>query len=133
MLSQFFSNFAQKKAAFSMTPAAIKQIKELLKTDFENKMLRITLKSGGCAGFQYDFSFDSAARKGDHLFQQDGAAVVLDDKALLYLRGAELDYSSDIFSSYFKVNIPLESELHSCHCGKSVGTDETVGKHKCSH
>lgn len=133
MLSSFFRNFANKKPAFNISDAAAKQIKELLKTDFENKMLRITLKSGGCAGFQYDFSCDSAARKGDHLFEHNGAQVVLDDKALLYLRGAELDYSSDLFSSYFKVNIPLESDLHSCHCGKSVGTDETVGKHKCSH
>ncbi|EAX92774.1 HesB-like domain containing protein [Trichomonas vaginalis G3] len=131
MLSQAFRAFAQKKPAFDMTPSAVAQIKKLLKGDFENKMLRIGLKSGGCAGFQYDFSFDNAARKGDHLFKKDGAQVVLDDKALLYLRNSTLDFTSDRFSSTFKIVLPTESNLHSCSCGKSVGGDGDHGE--CGH
>ena len=61
MLASFSSFFAKSVPAFDMTPAACKQIKKLLKGDFENNMLRISLKKGGCAGFSYDFSFDSAA------------------------------------------------------------------------
>lgn len=131
MLSQVFRSFATAKPAFDMTPAAVEQIKKLLKGDFENKMLRIGLKSGGCSGFQYDFSFDNAARKGDHLFKKDGAAVVLDEKAMLYLRNSVLDFKADKFSSTFKVIIPTDTGLHSCSCGKSVGGDGDFGE--CDH
>lgn len=131
MLNQVFRYFASKKPAFDITAAAANQIKKLLNGDFENKMLRIGLKSGGCAGFQYDFTFDNAAREGDHLFKKDGAQVVLDQKAMLYLRNSTLDFTSDRFSSTFKIVIPTESNLHSCSCGKSVGGDGDFGD--CGH
>lgn len=121
-----FSRFA---AAFNLTAAAARQVKHLLEGDFENKMLRIGLKTGGCAGFQYDFDFASKAGKHDHVFEKDGAQVVLDDKALLFLRGATLDYVNDKFSSTFKVILPEKSGLHNCSCGKSVGTE--FKKHAC--
>ena len=131
MLSSFSRFFATKQPAFDMTPAAAAQIKKLLKGDFENTMLRIGLKKGGCAGFSYDFSFDSAARKGDHLFKKDGAKVVLDSKTLLYLRRSKLDYKTDVFSSSFQIILPEGSDMHSCSCGRSVGTDNDSGK--CLH
>ena len=123
MLSTLSKFFANAPPAFDMTPAACEQIKKLLKGDCENTMLRITLKSGGCAGFSYDFSFDSAARKGDRVFSKNGAKVVLDEKSLLYLRRSTLDFKSDIFSSSFQIVLPENSEMHSCSCGRSIGTD----------
>lgn len=133
MLSSFVRSFAinNKLPAFDLTATAANQVKKMLKNDFENRLLRIGLKDGGCAGFQYDFSFDSHARKGDHVFEKDGAKVVLDDKALLYLRHSTLDYESTPFSSSFKIVLPAGSEMHSCSCGKSVGTDNNPGA--CAH
>ena len=116
-------------AAFNITSAAAKQVKHLLEGDVENTMMRIGLKSGGCAGFLYDFDFESKPKKGDHVFEQDGAKVVLDDKALLFLRGATLDFVSDRFSSTFKVELPAASDLHSCSCGHSVGNE--FHEHAC--
>lgn len=128
----FLRFFAQaKKAAFQITSAAAKQIKQLLIGDMENTMLRIDLKNGGCAGMQYDFDCVSRVNKNDHVFEKDGAKVVLNDHALLFLRGATLDYVSDKFSSTFKVELPVESEYHTCTCGKSVGKDNNPGQ--CSH
>lgn len=128
MLASCFKRFALG-SAFNLTSAAAKQVKKLLEGDFENRMMRIGLKSGGCAGFTYDFDFESKAKKGDHVFEKDGAQVVLDDRALLFLRGATLDYVTDKFSSTFKVNLPESSGLHNCSCGKSVGTENH--QHKC--
>ena len=122
-------SFARFAAAFNLTSAAAKQVKHLLEGDFENRYLRIGLKSGGCAGFQYDFDFEPKAKKGDHVFEKDGAQVLLDDKALLFLRGATLDFVTDKFSSTFKVILPESSNLHNCACGKSVGTE--YKKHAC--
>ena len=128
MLSSHFARWAG--VAFSLTPAAAKQVKRLLEGDFENTMLRVGLRTGGCAGFQYDFDFESKPRKGDHVFEKDGAKVVLDDRALLFFRGATLDFVSEKFSSTFKVNLPKSSNLHNCSCGKSVGTENHA--HACS-
>lgn len=122
---------AAKKAAFKLTSAAAQQIKQLLKGDMENTMLRIDLKNGGCAGMQYDFDCVSRVNKGDHIFEKDGAKVIMDDHALLFLRGATLDFVSDKFSSSFKVELPNDSEYHTCTCGKSVGKDNKPGQ--CSH
>jgi iron-sulfur cluster insertion protein len=128
MLSSFsFSRFASQ--AFNITPAAAQQVKRLLEGDFENKMMRIGLKSGGCAGMQYAFDFESKAGKGDHVFEKDGAQVVLNDHALLYIRGGTLDFVTDKFNSNFKVVLPESTSFHSCNCGKSVGVE--VGQHKC--
>ena len=131
MIANYFKRafVTAPKQAFALTSAAAQQVKNLLKGDFENKYLRIGLKSGGCAGFQYDFDFAPKPRKNDHVFEKDGAMVLLDDHALLFLRGATLDYVTDKFSSSFKVNLPESSELHNCSCGRSVGTEHN--QHHC--
>ena len=127
MLSSSFVRFSSVPA-FGITTAAAEQIKKLLKGDFENRILRIGLKDGGCAGFQYDFGFEAKEKKGDHVFEKDGAKVVLDDKALLYLRKANLDYVSNPFNSTFKIVLPHDTEFHSCSCGKSVGKEHHTNK-----
>ena len=128
LISSFFRRASK---AFDLTEAAAKQVKKLLMGDFENRYLRIGLKEGGCAGFQYDFDFESKPKKGDHVFENHGASVILNDKALLFLRGGTLDFVSDKFSSTFKINLPESSGLHSCSCGKSVGTEDNKGA--CVH
>jgi iron-sulfur cluster insertion protein len=92
-------------------------------------MMRVGLKGGGCAGMQYAFDFEPKAGKGDHVFEKDGAQIVLNDRDLLYLRGGTLDFVADKFSSAFKVALPQSATIHNCNCGRSVGVE--VGKHKC--
>ena len=120
MLTSIFRRAASSNA-FKLTQAAAKQVSNLLKQDGAHKMLRIGLKEGGCAGFQYQFTFENDVHKGDHVFTQDDAKVVLNDHALIFLRGATLDFTADKFSSSFRIDIPKASGLHSCNCGKSVG------------
>lgn len=129
MLAQSFLRCASK--GFSLTEAAARQVKNLLRGDFENRYLRIGLKEGGCAGFQYDFDLVPKPKKDEHVFKDFGASVILDNRALLFLRGATLDFVTDKFSSSFRVNLPQSSGLHSCSCGKSVGTENGTGN--CVH
>lgn len=128
LASSFFRSVSK---GFSLTEAAAKQVKNLLRGDFENRYLRIGLKEGGCAGFQYDFDLVPKAKKDDHVFKEHGASVILDNKAMLFLRGGTLDFVSDKFCSTFKVNLPQSSGLHSCNCGRSVGTEDNKGN--CLH
>ena len=128
MLKRFF---ASSVPAFTLTPNAAQQVRKLLRHDFENKYMTIGLKDGGCAGFQYDFNFAPKPRKGDKVYELDGAKVSLDPRAQLFLRGATLDYVEDKFSSSFKIFLPNDSDLHQCSCGKSVGKDDNPGA--CQH
>ncbi len=127
MLTSVFQRSFSK--GFNLTSAAAAQIKKLLKGDFENRYMRVGLKDGGCAGFQYDFDFEPKPKPKDHVFEKDGASVLLDNKALLFLRNGTLDFVSDRFSSSFRVNLPASSNVHNCSCGKSVGTEHH--QHAC--
>ncbi|MDG5494092.1 iron-sulfur cluster insertion protein ErpA [Niveispirillum sp. BGYR6] len=82
-----------------------------------DQMLRLTVSGGGCSGFQYGFSFDTAVNEDDHLFARDNAKMVVDDTSLDLLAGAEVDFVEDLMGSYFKVNNP--NAASSCGCGAS--------------
>ena len=81
-----------------LTDNAYKRLNELRKKNNKN-FVRLDVKGGGCAGFNYHWSFAHEEQRND---------VVVDDVLLvsrdyeLYLMGLELDYSYDDFESMFK-------------------------------
>ncbi|MFI4986907.1 MAG: iron-sulfur cluster insertion protein ErpA [Alphaproteobacteria bacterium] len=79
--------------------------------------MRISVSGGGCAGFQYAFSFDDALNADDRVFERDGARVVVDEVSLEFLKGAEVDFVEDLLGAYFKVQNP--NATSSCGCGSS--------------
>lgn len=79
--------------------------------------MRVTVSGGGCAGFQYGFSFDDKRNPDDRVFERGLARVVIDEMSLDFLRGAEVDFVEDLVGSYFKVNNP--NAASSCGCGTS--------------
>ena len=92
---------------------AYKRLNELRKKH-NKKFVRLDVKGGGCAGFNYEWSFADEDRIED---------VVVDDMLLidrsyeLYLMGMELDYNYDDFESAFVFNNPKATS--SCGCGTS--------------
>jgi iron-sulfur cluster insertion protein len=102
----------------SLTASAAARIAKLAKLEGNpDQMLRLTVSGGGCSGFQYGFSFDTAVNEDDHLFARENAKMVVDDTSLDLLAGAEIDYVEDLMGSYFKVNNP--NAASSCGCGAS--------------
>ena len=92
---------------------ALLRLREL-KEKHKNNYVRLDVKGGGCAGFNYEWSFDDEDRIDD---------VVVDDILLisrdyeLYLMGMELDYNYDDFESAFVFKNPKATS--SCGCGTS--------------
>ena len=84
----------------------------------ENKILRIGIEKGGCAGLHYSMDYVSEISDGDEVVEQDGVTIVIDPKAILYLLGTEMDYVEEKFSAGFKFNNP--NETSACGCGESV-------------
>ena len=79
--------------------------------------VRISVKSGGCAGMTYEMNYDDQSIDGDEKIEVDGVNVFIDPKAIMYLLGTEMDYKTDKFASSFVFNNPNETER--CGCGES--------------
>ena len=96
----------------------VKQLKILREQQSSpSLMLRIEVNGGGCQGFEYLFKPDTNKNDDDHIFEKDGAAIVIDDISLPFLDGAEIDYVDDLIGAHFKVNNP--NATSSCGCGTS--------------
>lgn len=54
--------------------------------------IRATVAGGGCKGFQYHLSFETAVRTDDVVVVQDGVRVFLDPVSARHLQGTRLDY-----------------------------------------
>ena len=78
--------------------------------------LRVFIEGGGCSGFQYGFTFDETKDE-DEVVVTDGVSLVIDPLSLQYLDGAEIDYSTDHFSSQFVIRNP--NVQTTCGCGSS--------------
>ena len=95
------------------------RLKEIMSSDeYKNALgLRISVKSGGCAGMTYDMNYVEKLVDGDEKIEVEGVNVFIDPKAIMYLLGTEMDYKVDKFTSSFVFNNPNETER--CGCGES--------------
>ena len=95
------------------TDKAIKQINHLLSQKDKGSFFRIAIKGGGCAGFQYDFSYDKSMEKDDLKFEN----ILIDKTSADLLKGSEVDYVSELIGDSFKITNPQSKS--SCGCGTS--------------
>ena len=108
------------KQAVSLTPAAAAQIARLMAKQ-GSQGLRIGIKKGGCAGMEYTMDYVSEVNPMDEVVEQDGARVIIDPQAVLYLLGTEMDYKTDKLSATFVFNNP--NQKSACGCGESVNIE----------
>jgi iron-sulfur cluster insertion protein len=102
----------------AISERAAKRIAALLAAENNAALgMRISVSGGGCAGFQYGFSFDDARNADDKVFERDGARVVIDEVSLDLLKGSEVDFIEDLLGAYFKIQNP--NATSSCGCGSS--------------
>ena len=102
--------------ALTISASAARQLIRVLADD-PQAALRISVKGGGCSGFQYEFEVDKARGDEDFVATRDGATVVVDPVSLEMMKGAELDFVDDLMGRAFKVKNP--NAVASCGCGVS--------------
>ena len=103
----------------TLTPAAAERVRSIMASKGADVAgLKIGIKKGGCAGMEYTMDWTETVAKFDEVVEQDGARVIIDPKAVLYLLGTEMDYKSDKLSAQFVFNNP--NQKGSCGCGESV-------------
>ncbi len=102
--------------AVSISASAAKRLNAILKGE-QGAALRISVKGGGCSGFQYAFDVEKTRAEDDFVATRDGATVVIDPVSLEMMKGAELDFVDDLMGQSFRVNNP--NATASCGCGVS--------------
>lgn len=102
----------------TLTDVAAARVRAILEANPDALGLRIGIKKGGCAGMEYTMSV--AAEKGPHdeVVEDQGAVLLIEPAAIMYLLGTEMDYKTDKLASQFVFNNP--NQKGACGCGESV-------------
>ncbi len=101
-----------------LTDAAASKVKNLIEAEGDSTLaLRVAVKPGGCAGFQYDLFFDNSNVDGDVVADFSGVKVVIDRVSAEYVNGAVIDFVDTLNESGFKIDNP--NATGGCGCGKS--------------
>ena len=79
-----------------------------------SRYVRLSIKGGGCAGFEYDWGFDNEQQRKDFLLKD---ILLVHSDFELYLLGTELDWKEDTFKAEFVITNP--NSKSSCGCGES--------------
>ena len=83
--------------------------------------LRLAVRKGGCAGWQYEMNV-AEPEEGDDVVVQGGARVIVAADSLVKLRGCEIDFSDDLTDAGFKIQNP--KARRACGCGTSFEPED---------
>lgn len=105
--------------SLTLTERAAERVKEIMSSKQDDVIaLRVGIKKGGCAGFEYVMEFASHIEPLDEVVKSKGVTILIDSKALLFLLGTEMDFVTEKMSSRFTFTNP--NQTSSCGCGESV-------------
>ena len=103
----------------SITSVAADQIKKIVSNapDGVDSVI-IGIDKSGCSGYSYKLDFGKSSNlKNFETINKDGAKVLIDPKATMFLLGSTMDYRTDKLSSRFVFDNP--NEKSTCGCGES--------------
>lgn len=105
----------------SITDRAAAELKKLLESKgaAPDQGLRLGVRRGGCAGWQYVMEI-AGASEGDRIVEKDGVRVIVSADSLSKLEGCRVDYSDSLSDAGFRIDNP--NAARSCGCGTSFET-----------
>lgn len=104
-------------APISLSPSAARRILAIGAAEGRPLMLRVAVEGGGCSGFQYLFDLVEAGEADDLRVERDGAAALIDDVSVPFIKGSEIDFVDELAGAEFRVRNPQAKS--SCGCGVS--------------
>ncbi len=94
------------------------------------KGIRISVKDGGCSGYEYAMDVTSKPKPDDLVIQQGKVTIYVDAESAPLLEGIVIDFIDGVMESGFKFTNPNATET--CSCGKSFKTmDCSFGSVPC--
>jgi len=106
----------------TLTDNALTHLQELTK-EHNKKYVRLQVKGGGCAGFEYQWDTCEKQDVGinDEIIETGAGRLVITAISLMYLFGCEIDYVTETFQQSFVINNP--NAQSACGCGISITFD----------
>jgi iron-sulfur cluster assembly protein/iron-sulfur cluster insertion protein len=103
----------------TLTDVAAAKAAELIAAEGLDEVLalRVSVKPGGCSGFNYDMFFDSDFADDDITREFAGVKVVVDPASAELLNGSTLDFTDGLQGAGFHITNPNASRT--CGCGNS--------------
>ena len=101
----------------TLSETAARRIRAIGEAEGRSLMLRVAVEGGGCSGFQYQFDLVDQAEPQDLRIERDGAAALVDDVSLAFLKGSVIDFVEELGGAEFRVRNP--NAKSSCGCGVS--------------
>lgn len=102
-----------------LTDAAAERVRAILARRPEGAgALRVGVKNGGCAGQEYTMDYVQEAGPFDEIVEEKGVKILIDAKAIMFLLGTEIDFTSEKLKSGFVFRNPNQTDA--CGCGESV-------------
>lgn len=103
---------------FTLSKTAQTQISELLSKQKNSIGLKIGLNTKGCAGLSYSMEYATNDNiSGYELVSGYEFPLYIDNKAIMYVVGTEMDYIKEEFGERFTFNNP--NQTSECGCGES--------------
>ena len=102
----------------NLTNNAIEKLKSFITP---GEVVRLSVKGGGCAGFEYVFGLSPVEDcfEDDYIIEKEGVKMHIDAFSHVYLENVEIDYEDAPFQSAFKIRNPDVKQT--CGCGSSFG------------
>ncbi|MFN2433654.1 MAG: HesB/IscA family protein [Gemmatimonadota bacterium] len=108
-----------ERAGLTVTERALRRVEVLLEREgIAGGALRVGLRGGGCAGFEYTLKLEAGEpRPDDTVVGTGNARVVVDPRSLRLLTGAVLDFTEGLDGKGFAFENP--HAVRTCGCGTS--------------
>lgn len=100
----------------NLTDNALNAVRGVISTSGASG-LRITVESGGCAGFKYIMGLANETNSDDTVIERDGVKLFVDNDSQKYLAGTTIDFVLAQEGSGFTFDNP--NAKAGCSCGKS--------------
>ena len=110
----------------TLTPAAAAFIKRMVRFGGGNAEsgFRLSVKPGGCSGFDSDFSIEAQPQEGDGVIEQLGVRLFLGTETCELLRGHTVDFVETRMDS--RLTFVKPGAPQACGCGGGSGEPKTV-------
>lgn len=86
------------------------------KLEDDSRLLRVSVETGGCSGFEYAMAFDQP-KPDDEVVESQGVKLVIDPASAVYLADCSVDFDDGLHGKGFEIINP--NAKNTCGCGKS--------------
>ena len=112
-----------------LTETAAKNFKRIREDESlpEDTPLRISVKGGGCAGYEYVLEFGQPTKR-DLLFESEGLMIVIDRKSHTIVDGLEIEWSGDLSAPGPRFQNPRAASTCGCSTSFSIKPQDEFDK-----